>query len=240
MLAKPSAQPNQSLIDGMRTLQALAVSPEPIGCRALARQLDLDTTKVNRLLRTLAYLGIARQTTNRKYTAGPGMHVLAAQSLFASGLIRRSLPALERLRRFGHTVAMGVLWNDCVSYLYHAPPGIDSAQAVARIGVLPATQSGIGLALLARLPDEVVTEIYAGHEVPGHPEGVASLLQTLVAIRRDGFARFKVSADEDRHTIAIAVGEPVYAGIGLSGWLPEAATPDLLAELRQVAEEIGS
>jgi DNA-binding IclR family transcriptional regulator len=168
------------------------------------------------------------------------MHVLAAQSLFASGLIRRSIPALERLRRFGHTVAMGVLWNDSVSYLYHAPPGVDSAQAVARIGVLPATQSGIGLALLARLPDEVIAEIYEDREIPGHPEGLASLIPVLDQIRRDGFARYRVSADEDRHTIAIAVGEPVYAGIGMSGWLPEAATPDLVAELQQVSGEIGS
>lgn len=240
MLSKPSAQPNQSLIDGIRTLQALAVAAEPIGCRALARQLELDVTKVNRLLRTLAHLGIARQTVNRKYSAGPGMHVLAAQSLFASGLIRRSLPALERLRRFGHTVAMGVLWNGNVSYLYHAPPGIDSTQAVARIGVLPASTSGIGLALLAQLPDEGIERVYDGQKVPGFPGGLPELLARLAEVRSNGFARVRVSADEDRHTIAIAIGDPVHAGIGISGWLPEGATPDLLNALREAAEEIGS
>ena len=77
----------------------------------MARQLGANPTRVNRLLKTLAYLGIARQTANRKYTPGPGMHVLAAQSLFASGLIRRAMPVLEDLRRFGHTVAMGVLFD---------------------------------------------------------------------------------------------------------------------------------
>src|SRR3569832_995305 len=124
MRQKPNAQPNQSLIGGITTLQALATSPEPVGCRGLARRLHADPTKLNRLLRTLANLGIARQTANRKYTAGPGMHVLAAQSLFASGLIRRALPELEALRRFGHTVALGVLWGDNVSYLFFVPPGI--------------------------------------------------------------------------------------------------------------------
>lgn len=240
MLSKPSAQPNQSLIDGMRTLQALAVSPEPIGCRELARQLDLDVTKVNRLLRTLSHLGIARQTVKRKYTSGPGMHVLAAQSLFASGLIRRSLPALENLRRFGHTVAMGVLWNDSVSYLYHAPPGIGSTQALARIGVLPASASGIGLALLARLPDDAIADIYHGRDVPGHPDGVTSLLDRLAPVRRDGYVRYRVSDQEDRHTIAIAIGEPVYAGIGLSGWLPEAATKELVDALADAGAQIAA
>ena len=238
MLSKPSAQPNQGLIDGIRTLQALAVSAEPIGCRALARELELDVTKVNRLLRTLAHLGIARQTANRKYTAGPGMHVLAAQSLFASGLIRRSLPALERLRRFGHTVAMGVLWNGNVSYLYHAPPGIDSTQALARIGVLPASVSGIGRALLARLPDVAIEKIFEGHDVPGCPGGLPELLSALGEVREKGFARLRVSTSDERHTIAIAIGEPVYAGIGISGWLPEASTPDLVSALREAEGEI--
>ena len=149
-----NAQPNQSLIDGIATLQALAMSPEPIGSRELARQLGIDSTKVNRLLKTLAYLGIARQTANRKYTAGPGMHVLAAQSLFASGLIRRALPVLEGLRRFGHTVALGVLWGDSVSYLFHAPPGIEASRGLGRIGLLPATTSGIGIVLLSEHDDD--------------------------------------------------------------------------------------
>src|SRR5690348_18426155 len=84
MRPKLNSQPNQSLIDGIATLQALATSSEPAGCRELARRLGIDATKVNRLLKTLAYLGIARQTADRKYAPGPGMHVLAAQSLFAS------------------------------------------------------------------------------------------------------------------------------------------------------------
>lgn len=137
----PGTQPNQSLIDGIATLQALATLPEPIGCRELGRQIGLDPTKVNRLLKTLTYLGIARQAGNRKYTAGPGMHVLTAQSLFASGPISHALPTLEQLRKHGHTVAFGVLWNNSVSYLYHAPPGLESSAASGRIGLLPASRS---------------------------------------------------------------------------------------------------
>ena len=162
MKPKLNAQPNKSLIDGITTLQALATSPDPVGSRELARRLDIDPVKVNRLLKTLAYLGIARQTADRKYTAGPGMHVLAAQSLFASGLIRHALPVLENLRRFGHTVALGVLWQDNVSYLFHAPPGIEASRGLGRIGLLPATTSGIGIVLLSEYEDDDVRELYAG------------------------------------------------------------------------------
>jgi len=239
MRAKPNAQPNQSLIDGIVTLQALATAPEPVGCRELARRLDANPTRVNRLLKTLAYMGIVRQTADRKYTAGPGMHVLAAQSLFASGLIRRALPVLESLRRFGHTVAMGVLWNDNVSYLFHAPPGIEAARGLGRIGLLPATTSGIGIVLLAQLPDEEVREIYGEREIPMFPDGIDSLLDTLAQTRRQGYARVHVADDRDHHIVAMAVGEPVYTGIAMSGWIPESATAELVEALRQAAQELG-
>jgi DNA-binding IclR family transcriptional regulator len=238
MRAKPNAQPNQSLIDGILTLQALASASEPVGCRELARQLGANTTRINRLLKTLAYMGIVRQTSDRKYAPGPGMHVLAAQSLFASGLIRRALPELERLRRFGHTVAMGVLWNDSVSYLFHAPPGIEAARGLGRIGLLPATTSGIGIVLLAQLPDDEVREIYADRDIPMFPEGVDSLLVTLAKTRNQGYARVHVADDRDHHIVAVATGEPVVAGLAMSGWIPESATTELVEALRLAALEI--
>jgi DNA-binding IclR family transcriptional regulator len=239
MRTKINAQPNQSLIDGIVTLQALAVSEEPIGCRELARQLGFDPTKVNRLLKTLAYLGIARQTANRKYTAGPGMHVLAAQSLFASGLIRRALPVLERLRRFGHTVALGVLWNDSVSYLFHAPPGIEASHGLGRIGLLPATVSGIGLALLAELEDGEVAELYEGQDIPNFAGGIDALLAKLEEIRSLGYARVHVADDRDHHIVAVSMGDPVHAAIAMSGWIPESATLPIVDALRLAAAEIG-
>jgi DNA-binding IclR family transcriptional regulator len=239
MKAKPNAQPNQSLIDGIATLQALASSAEPIGCRELARRLEADPTRVNRLLKTLAYLGIARQTADRKYTSGPGMHVLAAQSLFASGLIRRALPVLEGLRRYGHTVALGVLWNDSVSYLFHAPPGIEASRGLGRIGLLPATTSGIGMVLLSELDDSEVNELYADKDIPQFPAGIPALLSALEDVRRAGYARVHVADERDHQVLAISTGDPVHAGIAMSGWIPEPATDELVAALRTAAMEIG-
>ena len=239
MRPKLNAQPNKSLIDGITTLQALATSPYPVGCRELARRLNIDSVKVNRLLKTLAYLGIARQTADRKYTAGPGMHVLAAQSLFASGLIRNALPVLESLRRFGHTVALGVLWQDNVSYLFHAPPGIAAAQGLGRIGLLPATTSGIGILLLSEHDDADVRELYAGRDIPMFPNGIEQLLAKLAEVRKLGYARVHVADDRDHHIVAVSTGDPAHAGVALSGWIPEAATEHLVEALRAAATTIG-
>ena len=233
-----SAQPNQSLIDGIATLQALAISEVPIGGRELARQLGFEHTRVNRILKTLAYLGIARQTANRKYAPGPGMHVLAAQSLFASGLIRRALPALESLRHFNYVVAFGVLWRDNVSYLYHAPPGLPSAEALGRIGLYPATKGGIGLALLAALEDDEIQETYKDRDIPNFPAGINALLSTLATIREQGFARVLVKPDLDQHTIAVTVGRPAHSAVAMSGWIPQARLKVVLSALRSAASTI--
>jgi len=239
MRPRLNAQPNHSLIDGIQTLQALATSSEPMGCRDLARRLGLEPTKVNRLLKTLAYLGIARQTADRKYAPGPGMHVLAAQSLFASGLIRRALPVLERLRQFGHTVALGVLWDTSVSYLFHAPPGIEASHGLGRVGLLPATTSGIGIVLLSEYDDEDVRALYEGTEIPMFPHGVDELLAKLAEVRRLGYARVHVADERDHHVVAVSTGDPAHAGVALSGWIPEAATAQLVDALRSAAAEIG-
>jgi DNA-binding IclR family transcriptional regulator len=239
MRPKPNAQPNQSLIDGIATLQALATSTEPVGTRELARRLGFEATRVNRLLRTLAYLGIARQTADRKYTSGPGMHVLAAQSLFASGLIRRALPPLNQLRRFGLTVALGVLWRDNVTYLFHAPQGTDVSEALGRIGLVPATRGGIGMALLAALSDEEVRYLYAhATDIPRFPQGLEPLLLELQEIRANGYARVLVDPQQKFHTVAITVGDPVHSAIGLSGRIPKANTKTIVNALRAAAAEI--
>ncbi|WP_303828596.1 IclR family transcriptional regulator [Asticcacaulis taihuensis] len=239
MRAKLNAQPNQSLIDGIATLQAVAISPEPVGCRELARQLGFEPSRVNRLLKTLAYLGIVRQTTNRKYIGGPGMHVLTAQSLYASGLIRHALPVLEGLQRFGMTVAMGVLWKDNVSFLYHSPPGMSATESLGRIGLYPASTSGLGLALMAEHDDDYIREIYENKPVPGFPDGIDGLLKAVELVRERGYARLRVKPDIEQHTLAVTVGRPVYAAIGLSGWIPEANAEPMADALKAAALQIG-
>lgn len=235
---KPSAQPNQSLVDGIATLQALATVGHPIGGRELARRLDLEPTKVNRLLKTLASLGIAWQTPDRKYTSGPGMHVLAAQSLFASGLVRDAAPALELLRRFGLLVAMGVLWRDSVTYLYHAPPGVPSSEALGRIGLYPATAGGIGLALLATRSNGQIRQLYEEGEIPGFPDGLTPLMDELGRIRENGYAYVLTRPEEDHHTLAITLGNPAHAAIGLSGKIREDDVRELVEALRSSAKLI--
>ncbi|WP_199823997.1 IclR family transcriptional regulator [Streptomyces sp. NBRC 109706] len=237
------AQPNRSLMDGIACLQALVSSERPLGTRELARLLGLEPTRVNRLLRTLAAMRLAEQVEGRKYRPGTGIHVLAAQSLHGSGLIDRALRHLRGLHDFGHAVALGVLWRDQVSYLYHV--GTRDPEAHMLQGTSwPAASSGLGIALLAHEPDEQVREVYAPTDdslfqlsSPRPPlDGADGLLATLRRTREQGYAL--IGTEPGMSTVAVTIGHPPYAALGISGALTDDEVPALLAALRSAAKEI--
>ncbi len=233
-MSRAPAQPNKSLIDGLAVMQAVAVSREPVACSDVARRLGLELTRVNRLLKTLAFLGVVYQTRDRKYAAGPGMHVLAAQSLFASGLVQRAVGPLEQLSRLRLIVAMGVLWRDSVSYLYYWRPGLGTAEALGRTALYPATRSGIGMALLAACDVRKTREVYEGRRIPGFPD-VTALGAELRMVREQGYA---VVPTPGGTTVGVCFGTPPYAAVALAGPDGKVDTETRVAALRETVAEI--
>lgn len=159
-----SSQPNQSLIDGIRCLQYLVSSGRAIGCRELARLMDTNPTRVNRLLMTMASMGLTQQDEQRRYLPGPGIHALAAQAIRGSALFSQALPVLERDAPKDVVVAMGVLWEDQVIYLYHSEPGSQVTQALAGFHMVPAWRSVIGMALLAAESDDALRSRFSDEQ----------------------------------------------------------------------------
>lgn len=234
-----SSQPNQSLADGLRCLQALAMHAEPVACRALARELDLNVMRANRLLRTLADIGMAHQDAKRRYTIGPGIHTLAAQSMFASGLLKRAIKPLRQLGKPGQIAALGVLWQTEVTYLYHGRHGCEVEDALGKINLVPASQSSIGMALLAQSSDEHITDLYRDQTIPGYQD-TTSLLKKIQQIRQQGYARliYPCENNPDHLTVAMPVGKPVMAAIAISGMPLEQPVDAEVEQLKQAAQII--
>ena len=233
---KPPAQPVKGLMDGLTVLQALAVADGPVSGAHLARTLDLEKTRVNRILKTLAYQGIAYQTPDRKYTSGAGMHVLAAQSLFGSGLIQRALPYLEIMGGKEHVVALGVLWVTTVTYLYHRLPGMGHYEALGRLALYPATESSVGMVLLAGKSDTEILMLYDNCEIAGYGHDPDRLLADINDIRKQGYSHVTVHD----HSVAVAVGSPAYAAIAISGAMDEEDIPGIVSVLGEYAHNIES
>ena len=203
---KLPAQKVNGLIDGIKVLQELAMAGTEVSGKAIAEKLDLNHVRVNRLLKTLDYLGLAHRDSSRRYSIGPAMHILAAQSMAASGLFARALPHLQALSKYNKLVALGVLWKDQVCYLYHnSDPGNFSA-GLSQIKLYPALNSSIGVALLAELPEDQVKAIL-GDKYTGK---VAKLLKKT---NKQGYAALRHS---DHVSLALPIGSPAYAAIAVS------------------------
>ncbi|MFH1477373.1 MAG: helix-turn-helix domain-containing protein [Verrucomicrobiota bacterium] len=207
------AQPHRSLIDGIRVLQRLAVAREPVMITKLARELGLEPTRAHRLAKTMAHMGFAYQTRERKYSCGPAMHVLAARSMFGSGLIQRALPDLEKLCDYGLTVALGMVWEDQVSYLYHWSPGLARHEGLGRLAVYPAARSSIGIVLLAVRTNE---EIRRTFHLPLRPR-IPMRRELMADIRRARHQGYGEIVEGRTRSLALSLGDPPYAAVALSG-----------------------
>lgn len=225
---KLPAQKINGLIDGISVLQELAMSSEPASGKIIAETLGLPIVRVNRILKTLAYLGFTYRNTSRKYSVGPGMHVLAAQSMAASGLLNRALPYLKQLSQSGRTVALGVLWKDQVCYLFHNSGDNEFADGFGRMFLFPVVESSIGMALLAELSVESI-KLQTGIKTDNE------LIKILSKIRKQGYASVKYLA---HISLAVPIGNPAYAGIAVSGIETASEERHFISLLRRCAADI--
>ncbi len=209
------AQKVNGIIDGLAVLQALAVSPEPVSGSQLAARLKLNPVRVSRILKTFAHLGYTYRTRSRRYAVGPAMHVLAAQSMTASGLLGRAVGYLEKLADDRLVVALGVLWHDQACYLYHKRPGQEYgfSSGFQSRPLHDAGTSSVGVALLAELSDGELAALY--------PDGVPDPVKEAVAeTRANGYALLRYC---DHYSLAVAIGVPAYAALAVSN-LPDRET----------------
>ena len=220
---KLPAQKVNGLIEGIAVLQELAMAGEASSGKALAAKLQLNPVRVNRLLKTLDYLGLAHRDNSRRYSIGSAMHVLAAQSMAASGLFARALPQLQKLSKFNHVVALGVLWKDQVCYLYHNNNPDDFNAGLSKIKLYPALESSIGIALLAEL-DETQLQLTLGERY------TAKVKKRLREASTKGFAALQ---HVDHISLAMPIGKPAYAALAISGIPP----PEQLEKFRGLLQE---
>jgi DNA-binding IclR family transcriptional regulator len=207
------SQPILGLIDGMEVLQLLASVGRPMSGVEISKDLNIEKTKVNRILKTLAFLGFTMPSSNRKYTLGPAIHVLSAQLLHGSGLVKNALKYLIELTELNVVVAMGVLWHDKVTYIYHWQPGMLPAEGLGSMDLFPATQSSIGLALLAeKSNDEIAGIVNLNGSIPGQ-SSKEDFFKEVDFVRTEGYAK---AMFENHQSIGIRLGNPGYAAVALA------------------------
>jgi DNA-binding IclR family transcriptional regulator len=204
-----SSQPNRSLINGLDVLEAVMAAEAPVGSRELGRLLGLDRSVANRLLLTLAGLGMLERTESGQYVPGIGVHALAALSLRSSGMLRSVLPLASAWTARGYAFTLGVLWRQHLCHLIHARPGQPVEQAVGGMAPGDPFHSAAGLVLLANAPAATVRAAllaWPGEDAPRRAQ--------LAAVRSAGHGVNRFA--DGTVAVGVAIGKPVRAAIAVS------------------------
>jgi len=238
-----------TLVKGLRILEALAFSNEPLGVSTLSETLGIGRSNTHRLLKTLSATGyVSQEPGTRRYL--PTLKTWEQGSLVVerSRLRRAAQPILRRLHEeTGEVVFLSVLHGGEILYVLKIDP-VDNLATTARAGQrVPAIFTASGKVLLAYQPDAegLINEIAA--RVPSFdPQRKALLIKEMEEIRADGFAYSSSGWTAHANSTAVAVPNanlPPVVSIGLATLGPEAPRRQqrrFISVLQRSAAELGA
>jgi DNA-binding IclR family transcriptional regulator len=227
-------------------LELLAKSRKGLSLAELVEYSKMPKSSVHCLVLTLERRGyLHRQERTGRYLFGLKLFGLANYALASVEARERAAPYLSSLlKQTGRTVHMAILEHDepvLVSKV-HAPGIFPLATWLGKSMEFHCT--GLGKAMAAFLPEDVVDRMIAAHGLPRHNENtivsVRKLKQELARIRRSGFA-----LDDEEDEIGLrCIGAPIFdrdaqviAAVSIAGTTAEihAENVSLLAGLVKAA-----
>lgn len=183
----------QTLSRALRLLEAIREVPDGLSAASLCDRTALPKGTVHRLLNTLMRHGFVERNSHC-YRIGLRAFVVGSAFLTHLDLRTRALPFLFELRNLtGETVQIAVLENYEVVFIERVLSQSPVAYMKSRVGaVLPAYCTGLGKALLAFAPPDLVQRYL--ETVPLVPQTSLTitdprhLLEELAVVRRQGCA----------------------------------------------------
>ncbi|MHA6782147.1 IclR family transcriptional regulator [Pseudonocardia saturnea] len=222
-MTSTTGQPGtQTLIRGLRVLEALTAQDDPIGVGELSRLLDLPKSTVQRLLRTLDQEGWAQIADGpvTRWQISPRLMALARRDSLSRTLRDVAMPHLTALgARTGETIHFSVPDRDVALVLIERIDSIHAVRTFNAIGASTAMHTSCsGKAVMAMLPTDKVAEILARpleKIMPNTSVDPQHLMHQVLEARERGYA---VNISENRaHVCAVGAavadrsGEPVAA-----------------------------
>lgn len=227
-------------------LRYLSSQASPVPAAAIARALALPRSTTYHLLTTLVESGfVVHYPEQRVYGLGVAAHELGsgyARQEPLQRLARRPIADLaDRCHNGAHLSVL--LGRDVVYVIEERAAG--RPRLVTDVGVrLPAVTTASGRAILAALPQQQVRALFPDRDAfaldaRGAPQSLSALRQTLVDVRRQGWASEEGEVSEGLSSLAMAVvdatGYPV-AAVAVT-FPQDERTESLVAEL---VAEIGA
>ncbi len=247
----PGAPAVRQAIEIMNHLQGFASG---VSLASISRELSIPKSTALRVLRELVKGGYVHSDTDTgRYSLGPRLLTLGHAVIKQSGLLKTSLPHLERLsEEVGETVKLTVLQGREVIVLYYIK-GSMKMQISTDVGnQLPLHAGAASKVLLSSLSDPEIRR-FAGHKLhrytPNTITAPDELLSAVKVLRDRGYAK----DDQEYMNGVAAVAAPVrnytgqiVAALSIAYFAaPEeqdkaqALVPALLATAARISRELG-
>ena len=240
----------QSLERGFLVLETVARSRDGITLSELSRKLELHTSTLYHLTRTLVALGYLRTgPDDKRYRMGRGIFQIASACLDEAELSAIVEPHLDRLAAATGEGTHFAVWERRKVLILTRREGPNALQISERAGTLrPVYCTAIGKVLLSGLTDAVYEEHVAEIEMTPFTQNTLRDAEALRAqverARREGIAYDDCEFNPEVRCMAAPVRDfrgRVLGAIGFSGpvWrLSLAGMSDHIAVTRSIAAEI--
>lgn len=230
--AKADLDPRASQSEGLkslrratRVLECFSLDKPRLSLTEIARKVDLPLSTTHRLLATLRTAGLVEQAGDRElYRLGLKLLELGSTVLANMEVHREALAFIEELvRETGETVHLGVFDGTRVVSIEKIESTRGLASHVTIGKGAPAYCTGVGKALLAFQPDEVIGQVCRFGLSRFTPQTITDpriLRRELAQVRKQGYAIDNSEHHADVRCIAAPIrnhaGE-VIASLSVSG-----------------------
>lgn len=241
----------KSLRKAMRVLDCFSLEESRLTLTDIARKAGLPLSTTHRILATLRDVGLVEQQGNRDlYRLGLKLLELGSVVLANMEVHREALPCIEELvRETGETVHLGVFDGSQVVSIekMDSPHGLASNVTIGKGA--PAYCTGVGKALLAFQPENVVDGVCRQRLARHTPQTItdrAKLRKELAQVRAQGYAVDNAEHQPDVRCVAAPIRNhsgSVIASLSISGpatRIPKERIPVLAVRVREAAAKLSA
>jgi DNA-binding IclR family transcriptional regulator len=235
----------------IRVLECFSLQEPRLSLSEIARKAELPLSTAHRILATLREARIVEHEGDRElYRLGLKLLELGSMVLANMELHREALPFIEELaRESGETVHLGVFDGSEVVSIekMDSPHGLASNITIGKGA--PAYCTGVGKALLAFQPDDVVDHVCRLGLTGYTPQTITEpsrLRKELAQVRIQGYAVDNTEHQADVRCVAAPIHNHsgnVIASLSISGpvtRIPRDRIPALAARVREVAAKLSA
>lgn len=237
----------QSLDRAFELLELMAAAGGEVALSELATTSGLPLPTIHRIVRTLLASGYVLQLPSRRYALGPRLIGLGR----SAGLTveKWASPHLLALAdSSGESANLAMMDAEKVVYVAQSPSARHTMRMFTEVGArVYAHCTGVGKALLARLPDDEVRRLMRTAGMPARTErtitDIDALLEELASVRDRGYAVDDGEQELGVRCVAVAVSGTSLSAVSVSGpagRVTRQAVSGLVPLLRTAADGLGS